>query len=65
MARVPCTTNAALLRMALQAPLRFHDSISDNTNTYPIIWDSGASFSVSPSRDDFVGWPYQASQLYY
>ena len=59
MARVsadPGQCNAALLRMALQAPTRFRAAIaSTKTRTYPIIWDSGASFSVSPDRNDFVG----------
>ena len=57
MARVsqPDEKNATLLRMALQAPLRFYSSFASQTNTYPIIWDSGASFSVSPSRSDFIG----------
>ena len=47
--------NTSLLRMALQAPLRFKASLPQHTKTYPIIWDSGASFSVSPNREDFVG----------
>ena len=55
MARVSSNQNAALLRMALQAPLRFRSSFVAKTTTYPVIWDSGASFSVSPDRNDFVG----------
>ena len=56
MARIE-PTNAdtpALLRMALQAPLRFRASIAKE-RSYPVIWDSGASFSVSPNKNDFVG----------
>ena len=55
MARVPSNYNLALLRMALQAPLRFRSSIAFKSQRYPIIWDSGTSFSVSPNRNDFVG----------
>ena len=47
--------NPAFLRMALQAPLRFRNSIAATDTNYPIIWDSGASFSGSPNRSDFVG----------
>ena len=47
--------NPAFLRMALQAPLRFRNSIAAKTTNHPIIWDSGASFSVSPNRSDFIG----------
>ena len=55
MARMPMATNAALLRMALQAPLRFRSSLPEQSSSYPIIWDSGASFSVSPDIKDFDG----------
>jgi hypothetical protein len=42
--------------MALQAPLRFRNSVAATSNDVdiPIIWDSGASVSISPIRSDFV-----------
>jgi hypothetical protein len=46
--------NPALLRAALQAPQNFKHSLPKESS-YPIIWDSGASMSISPSRNDFVG----------
>ena len=48
--------NPATLRMALQAPAKFRSSLPKNAS-YPIIWDSGASLSISPNKKDFVG-PY-------
>jgi len=46
--------NPAMLRAAFQSPRRFQEDIPKEA-TYPIIWDSGASISISPSREDFVG----------
>jgi hypothetical protein len=43
-----------LLRMALQAPLKFQSAIGKE-QVSKVIWDSGASISISPSLDDFVG----------
>jgi hypothetical protein len=51
--------NPAHLCMALQAPAHFRNSMSKES-TFPVIWDSGASLSVSPTKDDFVG-PYYRS----
>ena len=51
-----CFLASPALKMALQAPLRFRNSIaatSSNVNI-PIIWDSGASVSISPIRSDFT-----------
>ena len=39
--------------MALQAPARMRESLGANTS--PIIWDLGASISVTPSLSDFHG----------
>lgn len=44
----------SLLRMALQAPLRFMASVGKEQVTR-VIWDSGASLSLSNSKADFVG----------
>ena len=42
------------LRMALQAPLRFFTSLTHNPEPMTIIWDSGASTSITPNKQDFV-----------
>lgn len=41
-------------RMALQAPTRFRNAMSKYA-TFSVIWDSGASISVSFDKRDFVG----------
>ena len=41
--------------MALQAPARMRDSLGPDANTSPIIWDSGASISITPDLSDFDG----------
>ena len=41
--------------MALQGPARMRDSLGPQANTSPIIWDSGASISISPDPNDFQG----------
>jgi hypothetical protein len=46
--------NAAVLRMALQAPVKFCNSMKKES-TYQLIWDSGASISILFDRSDFVG----------
>ena len=50
----PSTITSSLLRMALMAPSKLRNSMR-NDSTFPVIWDSGASISVSPNRDEFVG----------
>jgi hypothetical protein len=47
-------TDPALLRMALKDPLSFQASVRTTGETR-VIWDSGASISVTPSMDDFLG----------
>ena len=47
-------SNDSLLCMALQAPLRFITSVGKEQVTH-VIWDSGASLSITNSKDDFVG----------
>jgi hypothetical protein len=46
--------DAAVLCMALQAPVKFCNSMKKES-TYQLIWDSGASISISFDRSDFVG----------
>ena len=43
--------------MAFTSPKETSNLLSDQKEAlqYPIIWDSGASTSISPNRDDFVG----------
>ncbi|KAI2511449.1 hypothetical protein MHU86_2885 [Fragilaria crotonensis] len=41
--------------MALQAPARMRNALGSATNSAPIIWDSGASISISPDPEDFQG----------
>ncbi len=45
----------ATLRMALQAPARMRNALGSATNSAPIIWDSGASISISPDPEGFQG----------
>ena len=47
-----CSTTTLL--MALQAPIRMRDSLGPKANTSPVIWDSGASISISPDPTDFL-----------
>ena len=54
MALVTPQVNPATLRMALQAPCRFRSAMGKEAS-FPILWDSGASISVSHDKDDFVG----------
>jgi hypothetical protein len=42
------------LRMALQAPVKFRDSLPVGV-AFNVIWDSGASISISNDKRDFVG----------
>ena len=42
------------LRMALQAPLRFFSSLAHNPEPMTIIWDSGASASITLNKQTFV-----------
>ena len=46
--------NPACMRAALQKPSVLQFMLAKEA-TFPIIWDSGASISISPCRDDFVG----------
>ena len=58
MATIPNGNHSTLIRMALQSADRFHQSMPASA-TFPVIWDSGASISISFDRKDFVG-PIQA-----
>jgi hypothetical protein len=40
--------------MALQAPAKFRNAMKKES-TFLVIWDSGASISISPNKDDFIG----------
>jgi hypothetical protein len=50
----PCGNYSAILRMALQSTDRFWESLP-KTATFPVIWDSGASISITLDCKDFVG----------
>jgi hypothetical protein len=41
--------------MALQAPVSFQGPVEEVQSLVRIIWDSGASISVTPDKNDFVG----------
>jgi hypothetical protein len=41
-------------RMVLQAPAKFRNAMKKEL-TFSIIWDSGASISISPNKGDFIG----------
>jgi hypothetical protein len=41
-------------KMVMQAPARFRNALRKES-CFSIIWDSGASISISPDKDDFVG----------
>jgi hypothetical protein len=45
---------SSCFRMAMQAPTRFRNSLK-KASFFSVIWDSGASISISPDREDFVG----------
>jgi hypothetical protein len=45
---------ASCFKMVLQAPARFRNALKKES-TFSVIWDSGASISISPDCDDFVG----------
>lgn len=51
-AHLACATT---LRMALQEPACMRSALGARANTSPIIWDSGASISISPDPNDFDG----------
>ena len=48
------TTPSLLERIALLAPSRFR-SVIPSDSAFPVIWDSGASVTISPDKNDFVG----------
>ena len=54
MATIPKGNYSTLLRMALQSTDRFSESMP-KAATFPVIWDSGASISITHDRKDFVG----------
>jgi hypothetical protein len=54
MAKIPGGNYSTILRMALQSTERFRESLP-KTATFPVIWDSGASISITPDCKDFVG----------
>jgi hypothetical protein len=54
MAMVNVTDIGVTLRMALQAPLKFRESLPVGV-AFNVIWDSGASISISHDKRDFVG----------
>ena len=54
MAKIPNGNYSTILHMALQSTDRFRESLP-KTATFPVIWDSGASISITPDCKDFVG----------
>ena len=42
-----------LLRVALQSPGKFCNSLAKD-DAFPVIWDSGASVSITSNRGDFI-----------
>ena len=46
---------APTLKIALQAPARMRNSLGPTVNLCPVIWDSGASISITPDTNDFDG----------
>ena len=54
MAEVNPTTSGPSLKVALQAPSRFRSTLKSDS-TFSVIWDSGASITISPNKEDFDG----------
>jgi hypothetical protein len=54
MAKIPNGNYSAILHMALQYTDCFRESLP-KTATFPVIWDSGASISITPDCKEFVG----------
>jgi len=54
MAQLHFNADGTTTRVALHAPSRFRASMS-NDAVFPVIWDSGASVTISPDKSDFVG----------
>ena len=54
MAKIPNGNYSTILRMALRSTDCFRESLP-KTATFPVIWDSGASISITPDCKDFVG----------
>jgi GAG-pre-integrase domain len=54
MAQLDFHSVSPAMNAALQAPSRFRNAFSKES-TFSVIWDSGASVSISPNKDDFVG----------
>jgi hypothetical protein len=40
--------------MVLQAPIRYNNEMPSGL-PFDVIWDSGASITVSPNQSDFIG----------
>jgi hypothetical protein len=55
LSHVHLSCHSAPLRMALQAPACMRESLGPKANTSPIIWDSGASISITPDLSNFHG----------
>jgi hypothetical protein len=48
------STPTLLKQVALLAPHQFRSSMPPDS-TFSVIWDSGASVTISPDKHDFVG----------
>ena len=54
MAEVNMTASGPSMRAVLQAPSRFRSTLKADS-TFAVIWDSGASVTITPNKDDFDG----------
>lgn len=54
MAQLDLQTVSPSMNVALHAPSRFRNALSQDA-TFSVIWDSGASVTISPNKKDFVG----------
>ena len=54
LAQANLTASGPSMRVALQAPSRFRSTLKSDS-TFSVIWDSGASVTITPNTDDFDG----------
>ncbi|KAI2495123.1 hypothetical protein MHU86_19397 [Fragilaria crotonensis] len=52
MAEVDMTASGPSMRAVLQAPSRFRSTLKADS-TFAVIWDSGASVTITPNKDNF------------
>ena len=54
-AELPSSLTTKIFRAAMTSPAQTNDVLHGKQTRYPVIWDSGASISISHCKDDFVG----------